>query len=265
MAEARTMVTAATVLGRCLCCHHLVVVVAHHCPLLSNFPLCAIVLALATLAIFLIPSLPLPLPSLLPLPLVARHPCHRRHHLAALTLFVTHSLHWPLSLLLPAAVVAAAITLIVTRPPPALPLPSFLPLTLSPLFLLATLITIAITLFVTSAFTHLPPLLLSCRCSGGEGRTIPIQHAIQLWLLPPLPPLPPSSSLPLPTARLAGRGWSNNARAFSAQQWACAKVAGLLSLCSRRHPPCLPTAMTAECQGRWLQHWQRGNKVNNVR
>jgi hypothetical protein len=169
MAEARTTVTAATVLGHCLCCHHLVVVVAHHCPLLSNFPLCAIILALAALAIFLIPSLPLPLPSLLPLPLLAHHPCHHCHHLAALTLFVTHSLHWPLSLLSPAAVVAAPITLIVTCPPPALPLPLFLPLSLSPLSLLATLITVAIILFVTSAFTHLPPLLLSRRRSGGGG------------------------------------------------------------------------------------------------
>jgi hypothetical protein len=53
-AEARTMVTAATVLGRCLCCHHLVVVVAHHCFLPCNCPLCAIALDLATLAIVLI-------------------------------------------------------------------------------------------------------------------------------------------------------------------------------------------------------------------
>jgi hypothetical protein len=34
------------------------------------------------------PTLPLPLPSLLPLPLLARQPCHRLHCLAALTLLV---------------------------------------------------------------------------------------------------------------------------------------------------------------------------------
>jgi hypothetical protein len=113
--------------------------------------------------------LPLPLLSLLPLPLLARHSCHRCHHLAALTLFVTHSLHWPLSSLSPAAVVAATITLIVTRPPPALPLPLFLPLSLSPLPLLATPITAVITLFVASAFTYLPPLLLSHHRLGGGG------------------------------------------------------------------------------------------------
>jgi hypothetical protein len=58
------MVTAATVLGLCLCCRHLVVIVAHHRPLPCNCHLCAIPFALAALPIVLI---------------LACHPCHHCH------------------------------------------------------------------------------------------------------------------------------------------------------------------------------------------
>jgi hypothetical protein len=171
------------------------------------------------------PLLPLPLPSLLPLLLLARHPCHHCHHLAALTLFVAPSLLSLLPSSLPATVVTAAITLVVDHPPPLLPLPLLLPPLPSPSSSLTTLIAIAIALFITSAFTHPPSLsLLHCR-SGGEGRTIPIRHAIQLW--PPLP-VPPSLLPPLPPAQPTGRGLSNNARAFNARQMACTNVARLL-------------------------------------
>ncbi len=104
---------------------------------------------------------------------------------------------------------------------------------------LATLVAIAITLFVAFAFTCPPPLFPSCRRSGGEGRTIPIQWAIQLWpLLPELPVspalpalpvlLPPLPFPPLPPTQPARRGWSNNVRAFIAWQTACANATGLL-------------------------------------
>jgi hypothetical protein len=90
------MVMVATVLGCCLCPHHLVVIVACHHPLLA--------IALFAPSPSLLPALSLPsstpttlvaLPmhSSLPLLLLACHSCHCCHRLAALTLFVAHHPH----------------------------------------------------------------------------------------------------------------------------------------------------------------------------
>jgi hypothetical protein len=127
------------------------------------------------------PLSPLPLPSLLPSPLLPRHPCHCLHRLAALTLLVTchphcrHShcrRHCP-SCCSPRTLVAIAIALA----------------------------TVAIA-FVIACHPHRHcnrPLCCLCLHSPttlvavappwvGEGRTIPIRCAILLWLPPPVPP-----------------------------------------------------------------------------
>jgi hypothetical protein len=107
MAEARTMVMAATVLGRCLCYRHLVVLVAPHCPLPCNRPLCTIAIALAALAIALI---------------IAHHPCRHRHcalhhrRCCLPAILVTITIALPPSPSLPlATLIAIAIALIVAR------------------------------------------------------------------------------------------------------------------------------------------------------
>jgi hypothetical protein len=164
------------------------------------------------------PSLPLPLPSLLPSPLLACQPCHHLHCLATLTLFVARHPHGRHShccrhcphCCSPRTLVAVAITLA----------------------------TIAITIVIAChphhhrnrplcrLCLHLPATLIAVVPPRvGEGRTIPIRCAILLW---PPPSVPPSSSLPLPPARLAGRGRSNDVRDSNAWQTACAGVVGLL-------------------------------------
>jgi hypothetical protein len=98
------------------------------------------------------PLLPSPLPSLLPLPLLARQPCHHLHHLVTLTLLVAchphchHSRrrrHCPCCHL-PRTLIAIAIALA------TIALPSSL---------LTTLVAIVTALFVASALTCPPPLL----------------------------------------------------------------------------------------------------------
>ncbi len=108
------------------------------------------------------PSLPSPLPYLSPLPLLARQPCHCLHRLAALTIFVDchpHRCHSRCRRHRP----------IVARPAPSSPLPSLLPPSPSPSSSLATLVAVAITLFVTSAFTRPPPSSPSRRHGWGRG------------------------------------------------------------------------------------------------
>jgi hypothetical protein len=191
------------------------------------------------------PLSPSPLPSSLPSSLLARQPCHHLHRLATLTLFVAchphprHSRrcrHCP-RCRSPRTLVAIAITLA----------------------------TIAITIVITCHPHHRCNRPLCCLCLHlpatlvaaapprvGEGRTIPIRCAILLW---PPPSVPPSSLLPLPPARLAGRGRSNDARDSNPRQTACTGVVGCCwRSCSRRHPPCQPMAVAASaaCR-RWRQ------------
>jgi hypothetical protein len=132
------------------------------------------------------PSLPLPLPSLSPSPLLARQACHRLHHLAALTLLVAchpHCCHRHCRChrsccCSPRTLVAIAIAL--------------------------STVTIAIVIACHPCCRCNRPLRRLCLHSPatliavapprvGEGRTIPIQCTILLWL-PPL--VLPSSSLP---------------------------------------------------------------------
>ncbi len=132
------------------------------------------------------PSLPSPLPSLSPLPLLARQPCHCLHRLAALTLLVAchpHCRHSRCSChrprcRLPRTLVAVAIALS----------------------------TIAIAIVIARhpcchrnrplchLCLHLPATLVAIAPHQvGEGRTILIRCAI---LLRPPPLVPPSSSPP---------------------------------------------------------------------
>jgi hypothetical protein len=145
-AEARTMVTAA-VLRHCLCCRHLVVVIACHCPLPCNCPLCVIALTLAALAIACI---------------LSDHPCHHCHcplccccHCSPAILVTvvialppspTSSLPTLITVAIPLIVAchshATTIALVVGCLPPLLPLPFLLPPLPSPLSLLTTRVTV---------------------------------------------------------------------------------------------------------------------------
>jgi hypothetical protein len=165
-------------------------------------------------------SLPLPLPSSLVSPLLARQPCHRLHRLAALTLLVACHPHRRHSRC--------------RRHPPRCRSPRTL-------FAVAiALATVAIAIDIARHPCRRCNRPLRCLCLHspatlvavvpprvGEGRTIPIGCAI---LLRPPPSVPPSSSPILPPAQPAGRGGSNDARDSNARQTACVNVAGLLSV-----------------------------------
>jgi hypothetical protein len=166
------------------------------------------------------PSLPSPLPSLPPLPLLARQPCHHLHCLAALTLFVSHHPHRRHSHC--------------RHPRPCCRSPSTL------VAIAIALATIAIAIVIAChphchcdchlccLCLHLPATLIAVAPPRvGEGRTIPIRCAILLW---PPPLVPPSLLPPLPPAQLAGRGRSNDVRDSNVRQTACANVVGLLSV-----------------------------------
>jgi hypothetical protein len=154
-----------------------------------------------------LPSSPSPLPSSLPSPLLARQPCHRLHRLATFTLLVAchphcrHSRchrqyprcclpHTLVTIAIALATIAIAVV-IACHPSRHCSCPLHRLCLHSP----ATLVAVA------------PPPV-------GEGRTIPIRCAI--LLRPPLL-VPPSSSPPLPPARPAGRGRSNDAQDSNAR------------------------------------------------
>ncbi len=101
--------------------------------------------------------------------ILASHPRRHRHcplcrhcrcspaNLVTVSIALSSSPSLSLATLITATVVAAAITLIVTRPALSLPSPLLLPPSPAPSSSLATLIAVVIALFIASAFTCPPP------------------------------------------------------------------------------------------------------------
>jgi hypothetical protein len=166
-----------------------------------------------------------------------------------------------LATLIAATVVPAAIALVVARPAPSSPSPLLLPPPPLRLSLLATLVAIEIALFVTYAFTCLPPSLSSRHLGWGRGG--PYQsgarscfgrhrrcrhHCCRLCHPRDRPggARPMTCGIPPPGRKLAPT-W----------QGCCRR------LCSRRHPPRRPTAAAAAAACQWWRRrrcWQ--HKVN---
>ncbi len=135
------------------------------------------------------------------------------------------------------------------------------PLPLPP-SLLAALIAIVIALFVASAFTRPPPSMpLHCL---GRGRGGPYQSGAQSYFGRHRQCRHHHQCLSHPHNWPGGAGPTMRGIPQLAPTWGGCRRRS----CSRRHPPCRPTAVAAvaaaaACQWWWRQRcWQRSNKVN---